>query len=66
MIIKSCTKEGDSVFVLFGSSGSEVEVAKKLNRNYLTYEMKSDYYEVICDRLESGKIKNEYRLMSVK
>ena len=66
MIIKSYTKEGDSVFVLFGSSGSEVEVAKKLNRNYLTCEMKSDYYEVICDRLESGKIKNEYRLMSVK
>jgi hypothetical protein len=41
-------------------------VAKKLNRNYLTCEMKSNYYEVICDRLESGKIKNEYRLMSMK
>jgi DNA modification methylase len=58
MIIKSCTKEGGSVFVLFGGSGSEVEVAKKLIRNYLTCEMKSDYYEVICDRSEGGKIKN--------
>ena len=66
MIIKSSTKEGDSVFVLFGGSGSEVEVAKKLKRTYLTCEIKSDYYEVICDRLDSGKIKNEYRSLALK
>ena len=66
LIIKSCTKKGDSVFVLFGGSGSEVEVAKKLERIYLTCEIQPDYYKVICERLNNGEIKNEHRLAAMQ
>ncbi len=62
MLIKSCTQEGDSVFVLFGGSGSEVVLTKNLKRNYISCEIHKEYYEMILDRLNNnGIIKDNYR-----
>jgi site-specific DNA-methyltransferase (adenine-specific) len=63
MLIKSCTQEGDDVFILFGGSGSELFTCKDLKRNYISCELHPDYYKMIIDRLENnGKIKDEFRL----
>ena len=63
MLIKSCTKENDDVFVLFGGSGSELNLCKKLHRNFISCELHKDYYKMILERLNNnGKIKNGHRL----
>ncbi|NLJ81516.1 MAG: site-specific DNA-methyltransferase [Bacteroidales bacterium] len=63
MLIKSCTQEGDDVFILFGGSGSELFTCKDLKRNYISCELHPDYYKMIIDRLENnGKIKDKFRL----
>ena len=63
MLIKSCTKENDDIFVLFGGSGSELMLCKKLKRNFISCEIHPEYYKMIQDRLENnGKIRNEFRL----
>jgi len=64
LIIKSCTRSGDSVFVLFGGSGSEVAIAKQLNRIYLTCEIQPAYCAIIEERLKNGFIKAEHRLLT--
>lgn len=64
LFIKSCTRKGDSVFVLFGGSGSEVEKVKELERIYLTCEVHPDYCSIIMERLKNGTIKQEHRLTS--
>ena len=65
LFIKSCTLEGDSVFVLFGGSGSEVAAAKNLKRVYLCCEMHPDYCEVIQERLRNNSIKEEHKMATV-
>lgn len=63
MFIKSCTNEGDSVFVLFGGSGGEILLCENLGRKWLSCELHKPYFEMINDRLQSnGAIKNEFRL----
>lgn len=63
MLIKSCTQENDDVFILFGGSGSELMLCKKLKRNFTSCELHKDYYEMILDRLKNnGQIKDEFRL----
>ena len=62
LLIKASTKEGDIVFPLFGGSGAEVEVARKLKRNFITAELNPRYCKIIEDRLEKGYIDSEYRL----
>ena len=62
VLIKSCTMPGDIVLVLFGGSGSEIEVCKNLDRQYISAEIDEKYYEVIVDRLKRGKIDQKYRL----
>lgn len=62
LLIEASTKEGDVVFPLFGGSGAEVEVARKLKRNFLTAELNPRYCEIIENRLRKGYIDNEYRL----
>ena len=54
LLIKSCTVSGDSVFVLFGGSGSEVVQAKNLGLTYLTCEVQHSYCEIIESRLRNG------------
>src|SRR3989338_5029430 len=63
MLIKSCTKVNDDVFVLFGGSGSELTLCKKLKRNFISCEIHPEYYKMINDRLlHDGKIRNKYKL----
>jgi site-specific DNA-methyltransferase (adenine-specific) len=66
MLIKSCTKKNDDCFILFGGSGSELILCKKLDRNYISCELHPDYYQMILDRLgNDGKIKDEYPIQSI-
>lgn len=63
MLIKSCTIENDDIFILFGGSGSELILSRKLNRNFISCELHKEYYEMILDRLNNnGEIKDEFRL----
>ncbi len=62
ILIKSCTLPGDSVFVLFGGSGSEIVQAKNLGRIYLSCEIQPWYCTLIESRLQNGgEIQDEYR-----
>ncbi len=54
LLIKSCTVPGDTAFILFGGSGSEVVQAKELGLTYLTCELQPQYCEIIASRLTNG------------
>jgi DNA modification methylase len=62
MLIKSCTIPGDIVLILFGGSGSEIEVCKSLDRRFVSAEIDEKYYEIITDRLKNGKISKRFKL----
>lgn len=62
LLIKSCTLPEDIVLILFGGSGSEIEVCKVLNRKYISAEVDEKYYKMILDRLNKGRIEEKYRL----
>lgn len=63
MLIKSSTMPPDDIIlILFGGSGSEIEVCKALNRRYISAELDEKYYEMILDRLSKGRIEERYRL----
>ena len=66
MLIKSCTKENDDVFILFGGSGNELLLCRDLKRNFISCELSPEFYNMILDRLNSEKrhIKSEYRLQN--
>jgi len=66
LLIKSCTMANDIVLILFGGSGSEIEVCKQLNRRYISAEIDKKYYNVIIDRLKNGKIREKYKLKMKK
>jgi len=67
MLIKSCTKEKDDCFILFGGSGSELVLCQTLKRNFISCEIHPEYHEMILDRLaKNGDIKDEYRLPFIK
>lgn len=63
-LIKSCTMPGDTVLILFGGSGSEIEVCKVLKRPYISAEVDEKYYKMILDRLSKGRIEEKYKLRS--
>ena len=62
MLIKATTMPGDTVLIHFGGSGSEVEICRQLKRSFITAEIDEKYYKMIIDRLNSGTIKDKYRL----
>jgi DNA modification methylase len=64
MLMKSCTMPGDIVLVLFAGSGSEVEVAKRIERRFISAEIDPKYHKMVTERLELGGIKDEYRLIN--
>jgi len=66
MLIRSCTMPGDIVVILFGGSGSEIEVCKILKRYYISAEIDEKYHKMILDRLNEGKIETKYRLRMKK
>jgi len=65
-LIKSCTMPKDVVLVLFGGSGSEIEMCKFLGRQYISAEIDKKYHEIIIDRLKRGRIDEKYRLKMKK
>ena len=54
LLIKSCTMPGDTAFILFGGSGSEVVQAQEQGLTYLTCELQPQYCEIIASRLTNG------------
>lgn len=47
MLILSCTQPQDVVFVLFGGSGSEIELCQNLDRQFISCELDPDYHTMI-------------------
>ncbi len=67
MLVNAATKPGDSVFVLFGGSGSEVVRAKQMKRVYLSCEVHPAYHRMIEERLQNGgEIAAKHRLPSIR
>lgn len=64
MLVQAATREGDVVLVLFGGSGSEIEVCRRLYRHFISAEIDPAYHRMILDRLQSGRIAEEYRLLN--
>ena len=64
LLIKAGTKKGDIVLVLFGGSGSEIELCQKLGRHFVSAEIDERYHALILDRLKAGKVREEYRLIT--
>ena len=64
MLVKSCTMPNDIILVLFGGSGSELEVCKLLKRQYISAEIDPKYHELILSRLKNGCIEKKYKLIS--
>lgn len=62
MLIKACTMPDDTVLVLFGGSGSEIEVCKRLHRQYISTELDAKYHQMITDRLKNGCIDQQYKM----
>jgi len=62
MLIQSCTMPNDNVLILFGGSGSEVEICKILKRQYISAEIDKKYHKLILDRVSTGRIEEKYRL----
>jgi len=62
MLVKASTKENDIALVLFGGSGAELEVCKKMKRNFISAEIDEKYCDLINDRLKNGYISDAHKL----
>lgn len=62
VLVKSCTMPNDIVLVVFGGSGSELEVCKMNNRQYIAAGIDEKYHKMITYRLNNGGIRENYRL----
>lgn len=51
LLIKASTKQGDTCFVLFGGSGNELQLCKKLKRNFISAEIHEPYFNMIQQQL---------------
>jgi len=63
-LILSCTQPGDIVLVQFGGSGSEIDICRRLGRQFISAELDPDYHAMIQDRLTTGQIDDKYRLQT--
>ena len=54
-IIRVSSNEGETVLDPFAGSGTTLAVAKKLGRNYLSYELSEDYANAVRQRLKKVK-----------
>ena len=64
LLLRASTKEGDLALILFGGSGSELEVCQKLKRRFLSAEMHPRYVALIKDRLKNGSIPKRNKFTS--
>ncbi len=55
-IINACSNKGETVLDPFSGSGTTLAVAKKLNRNYLGFELSPEYAERAEERLASIEV----------
>lgn len=55
-IIRVSSNEGETVLDPFGGSGTTLAVAKKLNRQFIGFELSKEYAKNIRERLETIKI----------
>ena len=63
MLVNASTRPGDSVFALFGGSGSEIIRLREMGRVFLSCEIHPEYHRMILDRLANGgEIRDEFRL----
>ena len=53
LLIEASTDPSDTVLVLFGGSGSEIEVCRKLSRNFVSAEIDVKYHRLIMERLNN-------------
>jgi len=51
MLIKASTKEQDTIFILFGGSGKELQLCRDLNRNFISCELHPQYYQLIQEAI---------------
>lgn len=56
-LIRTYTKEGDTVLDFCMGSGSTGVACKNTNRNFIGIELNKDYFEVATDRIKYGKKK---------
>lgn len=54
-IIKACSNESEIILDPFMGSGTTAFVSKKLNRNYIGFELNEEYIEIANKRLENIK-----------
>lgn len=52
MLIELYSKPGEIILDPFLGSGTTAIAARKLNRNYLGYEIDSNYFDIACNRLD--------------
>ena len=50
-IINVSSNEGDVILVPFAGTGTEIAIAKKLSRTYISSEIDSQYYDIAKDRI---------------
>ncbi len=62
MLLKASTQPGDTVLVLFGGSGSEIEVTHRLGRHFISAEIDPEYHRLIMARLEKGNVPPDFKL----
>ena len=62
LLFRASTQTGDLVLVHFGGSGAELEVCKRLGRDFVSAEIDEKYHQMILDRLNRGKITNQWKL----
>jgi len=55
--ISKFTKERDLVMDIFMGSGTTALAAKQLNRDFIGFEINSDYVKIANQRLEQSKLK---------
>src|SRR5206468_7850222 len=58
-IIKACSRPGETVLDPFGGSGTTLVVAKKLQRNFIGFELSKNYAAQIQARLDRTSVGDE-------
>lgn len=63
-LVNATTKPSDIVLVLFGGSGAEIDVCKKMNRKFISAEIDKKYCDIINSRLAEGFIAPQHKLFN--
>ena len=61
-IVKASSNEGDLVLDPFSGVGTTYAVCKKLKRNFIGFELNSEYIEITKKRIDQIELEQQYRL----